>query len=52
MCTCHGIDISDEKTVRLFYNVAVPLADDALEEDPNLYKDLIFKQFLKWFRIC
>ena len=41
MCTCRGIDISDKTTVRLFYYVVVPLADDALEEDPNLYKGLI-----------
>ena len=45
MCTCHSIDISDEKTVCLFYYVAVPLADDALEEDPNLYKGLILNSF-------
>ena len=49
MCTCHGIDISDEKTVRLFYYVAVPLADDALEEDPNLYKGLILNSFSNGF---
>ena len=30
---------------RLFYYVAVPLADDALEEDPNLYKGLILNSF-------
>ena len=31
--------------LRLFYYVAVPLADDALEEDPNLYKGLILNSF-------
>ena len=49
MCTCHGIDISNKKTVRLFYSVAVPLADDALEEDPNLYKGLILNSFSNGF---
>ena len=51
MCTCHGIDISNEKTVCLFYYVAVPLADDALEdlEDPNLYKGLILNSFSNGF---
>ena len=49
MCTCHGIDISGVKTVRLFYYVAVPLADDALEEDPNLYKGLILNSFSNGF---
>jgi len=34
---------------RLFYYVAVPLADDALEEDPNLYKGLILNSFSNGF---
>ena len=35
----------------LFYYayVAVPLADDALEEDPNLYKGLILNSFSNGF---
>ena len=49
MCTCHSINISDEKTVCLFYYVAVLLADDALEEDPNLYKGLILNSFSNGF---
>ena len=49
MCTCRSINISDEKTVHLFYYVAVPLADDALEEDPNLYKGLILNSFSNGF---
>ena len=34
---------------RLFYYVAVPLADDALEEDPNLYKGPILNSFSNGF---
>ena len=52
MCTCHGIDISDKKTVCLymFYYVAVPLADDVLEENPNNYRGLILKSFSSGFK--
>ena len=37
---------------RLFYYVAVPLADDALEEGPNLYKlkGLILNSFSNGFK--
>ena len=31
----------------LFYHVAVPLTNDAVEEDPNLYKGLIYNSFSK-----
>ena len=45
MCTCHGINNSNENTVHLFYYITVLLGDDTLEEDPNLYKGLILNSF-------
>ena len=39
----------DLEDFRPFYYVAVPLADDALEEDPNLYKGLILNSFSNGF---
>ena len=48
--TCVLVTVSISATRRrLFYYVAVPLADDALEEDPNLYKGLNLNSFSNGF---
>ena len=39
--------LGDEDSVHLFYYVAVPSSNDAVEEDPNLYKGLIYYSFSK-----
>ena len=54
MCTCHGIDISDEKTgtIRLFYYVASSVGRWCAWRRPQSLQGPHFKQFLKWFRIC
>ena len=48
MCTCHGIDISDENTAHLFYYVAVPLA---VEEDPIFTRAFILNSFSNGFNL-
>ena len=49
MFACHDFGTSHENTVHLFYYVAVPLADDVIEEDPNLYKGFKRNSFSKWY---